>query len=309
MTYLIMALVFAAVCMAVYAYAEGAGSRRAVRSSLLAIDDHVITRMRDRQLLDPIRQRVAAPVVRRIGEIGRAVTPVGYIDRARKKLTVMGNGRPADVDHFLALRAITVAAVPIMLVVAYGIVGVHGRIALLVIAFVALALLLGPDAVLNQKMEARQLRIRRQLPDLLDLLTISVEAGLGFEQALDRTISGLPGDLSDEFLRMLGEVRAGSGRAEAMRAVDARTDVAELRSFVLAVIQADTFGVSISRVLRSQAKEMRIKRRQLAQELAQKAPIKMLLPMVFCIFPAMFVVVLGPATINIMHNFKHGFGR
>ena len=102
---------------------------------------------------------------------------------------------------------------------------------------------------------------------------------------------------------MLGEVRAGSSRSDAMRAMETRTNVAEVRSFVLAILQADTFGVSIGRVLRAQADEMRIKRRQMAEERAQKAPVKMLIPMVFCIFPALFVVVIGPAVINIRTSF------
>ena len=143
----------------------------------------------------------------------------------------------------------------------------------------------GPVRLLNRRVEERQHDLRIKLPDILDLLTISVEAGLGFEQALDRTIAAVPGALSDEFARMLGEVRAGATRADAMRALDQRTNVPEVRSFVLAILQADTFGVSIGRVLRAQAEEMRIKRRQMAQERAQKAPVKMLIPMVFCVFP------------------------
>ena len=165
--------------------------------------------------------------------------------------------------------------------------------------------IMGPDAVLNRQVEERQYAIRTKLPDVMDLLVISVEAGLGFEQALDRTVAAVPGPLTDEFARMLGEVRAGASRADAMRALDARTNIPEIRSFVLAILQADTFGVSIGRVLRAQADEMRIKRRQLAQERAQKAPVKMLIPMVFCIFPALFVIVLGPAALNIVDTFNN----
>ncbi|MGQ0430969.1 MAG: type II secretion system F family protein, partial [Microthrixaceae bacterium] len=183
----------------------------------------------------------------------------------------------------------------------YAPVGGLGRLLLTLV--VGALFVAGPDSVLNRQVEDRQYEIRRRLPDVMDLLVISVEAGLGFEQALDRTVAAVPGPLTEEFSRMLGEVRAGSTRADAMRALDARTNVSEIRSFVLAILQADTFGVSIGRVLRAQADEMRIKRRQLAQERAQKAPVKMLLPMVFCIFPSLFVIVLGPAAISISQNF------
>lgn len=161
-----------------------------------------------------------------------------------------------------------------------------------------------PNSRLDNKVKTRQESVQRTLPDVLDMLVISVEAGLGFEQAVDRVIHNVPGELSDEFARVLGETTAGSTRSDALRGLQERVDIPEIRSFVLAMIQADKFGVSIGRVLRAQADEMRIKRRQLAQEKAQKAPVKMLIPMVFCIFPALFVVILGPAMINIMENFS-----
>ncbi len=135
-----------------------------------------------------------------------------------------------------------------------------------------------------------------QLPDILDLLTISVEAGLGFEQALERTTAAVPGILSDEFRRMLQEIAHRVDHVgDALRALDVRTDVPELRAFILAMLQADTFGVSIARILRAQALDMRQRRRLKAQELAQKAPVKMLFPLICCIFPGVFVMVLYPA--------------
>jgi tight adherence protein C len=199
---------------------------------------------------------------------------------------------------------VTLALIPVWFIVCLGFLPLSGGSRLAVLALLTLGSILGPDAILNRRVAERQHEIQVRLPDVLDLLTISVEAGLGFEQALDRTVAAVPGPLSDEFARMLGEVRAGASRADAMRAMDERIDVPEVRSFVLAILQADTFGVSIGRVLRAQADEMRIKRRQLAQEQALKAPVKMLFPMVFCIFPALFVVVIGPAVINISKNFK-----
>ena len=298
-------LLFAGVGLAVYTLFVHFEERNTVRASLRQIEGYdVITNIREKQLLDSARDRIAAPIVSGLIGLAKRYTPVGYVEKTKKKLIISGRYDPIDHDRFLAVRVVTIAAIPVVLFVFWFMIDLHGRTRLLVAALSVLFLVLGPDATLNRRVQERQEKIRRALPDILDLLTISVEAGLGFEQALDRTVKAVPGPLSDEFVRMLNEVRAGSTRAAAMRAIDDRTDVLEVRSFILAILQADTFGVSIGRILRAQADEMRVKRKQLAQERAQKAPVKMLLPMVFCIFPALFVIVLGPAVINIFHSFK-----
>ena len=289
--------------MVVYFFAAQADEKAVVRASLRQLEGHEVENVRDRELLNPLRQRAILPAVKGLTDVGRKLTPVGYVDGVRKRFMYAGEGNVDAVDRFLAIRVVTVAAAVIGMPLIWIFSGLTGNTRLGVTLFFGLLFILGPDASLNRKVDARQLAIRRRLPDVLDLLTISVEAGLGFEQALDRTVAAVPGPLSDEFSRMLGEVRAGSSRSAAMRAMEARSNVTELRSFVLAILQADTFGVSIGRVLRAQADEMRIRRRQMAQEMAQKAPVKMLIPMVFCIFPSLFAVTLGPAVINIYENF------
>ena len=298
-------LVGAVLGLIVYLVLSQANEKAMVRNSLRQLEGYEVENVRDQELLVPIKERAIAPVMGGLVKLGRRFTPTGYVDNIRRKFVWAGVGTADDVDRFLAVRVLTAAAVlPVLFIVfIWNPMKLEGLALLLVGALLVLVLAIGPDAWLNRRVAERQVELQHTLPDVIDLLTISVEAGLGFEQALDRTIAAVPGALSEEFARMLGEVRAGSTRADAMRAMEQRTNVPEVRSFVLAILQADTFGVSIGRVLRAQSEEMRIKRRQLAQEKAQKAPVKMLIPMVFCVFPSLFVVVLGPAIINITENF------
>lgn len=298
-------LLGASLALIVYTILSQVNEKAVVRNSLRQLEGYEVENVRDQELLVPFAERAFVPILGGLTNLGRRFTPTGYVDGIRKKFIYAGNGSADAVDRFLAVRVITVLLIPVLFVVVYlwNPLGLDGMLQLIAFLLFGFALLAGPDAVLSRRVEARQHELQVMLPDILDLLTISVEAGLGFEQALDRTINAVPGALSEEFARMLGEVRAGASRADAMRAMEQRTNVPEVRSFVLAILQADTFGVSIGRVLRAQADEMRVKRRQLAQERAQKAPVKMLIPMVFCVFPALFVVVLGPAVINIRDAF------
>ncbi|HMT23185.1 MAG: type II secretion system F family protein [Microthrixaceae bacterium] len=311
MSGLIVPLVLLAVAVAAIVFAVGSGvhEKQVVRESLRTLDGYDIdappTDLRQEKLAESIVARAVVPAMARLTLVGRRFTPMGYVDKVRHKFVLAGIQTPDSVDRFLAMKAVLV---PVGIV--FGVTNLlfgfmlDGMMQVVASVVIGGGLAAGPDLMLNRKVEERQTSILRALPDVLDLLTISVEAGLGFEQALDRVIAAVPGHLSDEFARMLGEARAGASRADAMRAMDERMGIPEVRAFVLAIIQADAFGVSIGRVLRAQADEMRIKRRQIAQEKAQKAPVKMLFPMVFCILPALFAVVLGPAILSIQESYK-----
>lgn len=283
--------------------------KQAVRNSIRQLEEYgqpgVVESDRDRELLRPAYERALAPVMSGFVGVGRRLVPTDFVEKTRQRHQSAGKYDPGAVDRFLAVQVACLLLIPLAFVIflVLNVFGLSSRLNLLSFILVSAAAVLLPSARLSSDIEDRQQVIQRQLPDILDLLVISVEAGLGFEQALDRTVASVPGELSLEFARMLGETRAGVARADALRALGDRVDVPEVRSFVLAIIQADTFGVSIGQVLRSQADEMRVKRRQLAQERAQKAPVKMLIPMVFCIFPSLFVVVIGPAIISIKKSF------
>lgn len=296
-------LLAVAVGVGLFTVLSTADERSTVRASLRQLEGYEVDNVRDQELLAPVSARTVKPLMTRLTDVGRHFTPDGYVEKLRARMVAAGYNSMDTVDRFIAIKVIAFAAVPLVLILVFGVLAMKGMMAILVVGLLGAVLIYGPDAILNRRMAERQLAIKQKLPDVLDLLVISVEAGLGFEQALDRTVAAVPGPLTQEFARMLGETRAGASRADAMKSMEKRCDVPELRSFVLAILQADTFGVSIGRVLRAQADEMRIKRRQMAHEKAQKAPVKMLIPMVFCVFPALFVVVIGPAIINITKTF------
>ncbi|MGI9606328.1 MAG: type II secretion system F family protein [Acidimicrobiales bacterium] len=282
--------------------------KKELRETLSHVDGYDLSAASSAGIIDEselqgsFMDRVGRELLGNFGNLGRRFTPAGYIEKVRHKFVMAGRDSTSEVDRFLAGRLFALASIPLVLIFffVWNPLAFEGMTRLMIVGATLAALVMGPEAKLTRAVDSRQQSILLDLPDVMDLLTISVEAGLGFEQALDRTIATVPGPLSTEFARMLGETRAGASRADAMRAMDARIDISEVRSFVLAVLQADTFGVSIGRVLRAQADEMRIRRRQRAQEMAQKAPVKMLIPMVLCIFPSLFVVILVPAMIQIM---------
>jgi len=219
-----------------------------------------------------------------------------------RKLILAGSPKGMTVDSIVSLKIIISFAVTCISLFVLMVLGMpFSRLVLLVAGSTLFAFFI-PDIRINSLIKERQKQIRRALPDTLDLLTISIEAGLGFDSALSKVVKNTDTVLSSEFYRLLQEIQLGSSRKDAFKNLEARTDVAELNSFILAILQADVFGISIGKVLRVQSKEMRIKRRQRAEEMAMKTPVKIVFPLLLCIFPALNLVILGPAAIQIYNN-------
>ena len=254
------------------------------------------------ELQQPLFERMVRPFAQRLAGVTRRFTSSTQVGRTERRLAMAGNPGNMGTSEFLGLKAVVALTAS---VVTFLVLGVLGQNPMLGIVMGAVAVGIGfmaPEFWLGRRIRRRQRLILRAIPDTLDLLTISVRAGLGFDAALGKVTEKMQGPVSDEFRRGLAEIRMGKTRREALRAIVARTEVAALTSFIGAVIQAEQLGVSISKVLEVQSEQLRIERRQRAEEMAAKAPIKMLLPLVGCIFPALFVVILGPAIILIMTN-------
>ena len=227
------------------------------------------------------------------------LSPSGYTSKLQRRLDLAGNPPRWTPDRVLAAKGLGLLAL--------GGLGVLYGLSSPGLLFLCAGLgggagLFLPDVLLYNAGLKRQVRIQALLPDALDMLTVCVEAGLGFDAALSQVARNTRGPLAAEFARALQEMQIGASRGQALHAMVARTTVSELRTFVSALVQAGDLGISVAAVLREQAREMRIRRRQRAEEKAQKVPIKILFPLIFCLFPALFVVVIGPGVITISHS-------
>jgi tight adherence protein C len=272
-----------------------------VGRSLAAIDalspDHVVANPGEQSFGD----RVVIPFAADMKALAARLSPGGVQQTLQRRLDVAGNPAGMTPDILLAYKGLGLV-VGLALGALFG--ARHG-----LLWFVGGAVLAGaalfflPDLLVYNTGLKRQDRIRKTLPDALDMLTISVEAGLGFDAALSQVARNTTGPLSGEFFRVLKEMQIGKGRAEAFQDLADRTTVDELHTFVSALVQADRQGIPVAAVLREQAKEMRLKRRQHAEEIAAKVPVKILFPLVICILPAMFVVIIGPGVVQIVQAF------
>lgn len=257
------------------------------------------------ELSQPFYERVIAPILLRIGDISARYTPQNVIEETERKIELAGNPITMGASAFLASRFVVALLFGGLLSVVFFLPG-GSPIDMNPYLIVPAATLIGfffPQLWLQGKIDSRQKEIQKAMPDALDLLTICVEAGLGFDAAMSKVSEKWENELSMAFARAIREVQLGKVRREALKDMSDRIDLAEMTSFIAAVIQSEQLGVSMARVLRIQSEQMRMKRRQRAEQEAHKAPIKMLLPMAFLTFPSIFIVLLTPAAIQMMNNF------
>jgi tight adherence protein C len=255
------------------------------------------------ELEEPFYDRVVKPVIAGITRALGKLTPSQGMEKTRQQIILAGNPYNMGTSEFMGAR---IMALVILGGVTFLLTIVFGAAPMQMLFYSAVVGLIGyllPVFWLRQRVKKRQKIILKTLPDAIDLMTISVEAGLAFDGAMQRVADKWDNDLAHEFQRAISEMRVGKSKREALHELVQRTGVPDLSTFVASIIQADQLGVSIAKVLRIQSEQMRIRRRQRAEEQAHKAPILMMIPMVFLIFPATYIVILGPAVPKIMSAF------
>ncbi len=260
-----------------------------------------VTSLEEIELSQPFSERVLVPLINRVGEFSARFTPQKAIQDTAKRLELAGNPWPIDAATFLAIRFILAVVLGGLLV---GVVLISPPSSptdnFMYIGGATFAGFFLPHLMLTSKITSRQKEIRKAMPDALDLLTICVEAGLGFDAAMSKVSEKWENELSLAFARAIREIQLGKVRREALKDMSDRLGIPEMTSFVAAIIQSEQLGVSLAKVLRIQSDQMRVKRRQYAEEEAHKAPIKMIIPMALLIFPSIMIIILTPAVIQIM---------
>jgi tight adherence protein C len=270
-----------------------------------------VVSLEDIELEQPFMERVVVPIIKKIGEISTRFTPQKLLEETTLKLELAGNPGRIDAATFLATRFVGAALLGggmLLISIFSANDWTVGRKMLTVIVFTVLGFFF-PQLWLGSRISRRQNEVRKAMPDALDLLTICVEAGLGFDAAMSKVAEKWENELSLMFSRCIREVQLGKPQRDALRDMADRLQLPEMTSFIAAVIQSQILGVSLAKVLRIQSDQMRVKRRQFAEELAHKAPVKMLLPMAFLTFPSIFIVLMAPAAFQMAKAFGGGIGQ
>ncbi|MDP4182889.1 MAG: type II secretion system F family protein [Bacillota bacterium] len=303
MIYIIMAMVFLSTLLLVYTvFGAFFRKKQAINIRLDKISKEDIKNL-DNELNQPLFVRIIHPVLHGISQTVLKYTPKEIIAGFERKVVIAGNPFNLSVNDWINIQIVVILCLPILTAIIAYLRGFEVRGAAFAIMIeIGIGLML-PRLILNKKTVERQREIRNSLPDVLDLLTVSVEAGLGFDGALAKVIDKMPGALANEFENVLQEMKVGKQKRDALKDMAERVNLSDLTTFIGSIIQADQLGVSIGNVLRIQSEQMRQKRRQRAQEKAMKAPVKMLIPMVLFIFPTLFSVLIGPVLIKVVNVF------
>lgn len=255
------------------------------------------------ELSTSFKERIIKPVLEGVGKAVLRLAPKEMIAGMENKIIMAGKPYNWGVKNWLGIQAFMILGLPVLILLLYIQFRMDvSKLILIIVASVLIGMLF-PNMILNGKIRKRQSEVTKSMPDIMDLLTVSVEAGLTFDSALSKVVEKMPGSLAREFETVLQEIKVGKTKKEALYQMADRIGVQDMRSFVSAVVQADQLGVSLGRVLRLQSEQIRQNRKQRISEKAMKAPIKMLIPMVVFIFPTIFIVLLGPVVINLIAMF------
>jgi len=253
------------------------------------------------EMSQSLTERIIIPLANSIGEMALKITPQKALDEIQRKLEMAGNPKGIEPTTFFAARFIFAVAFGVLMSLVYGS-ELFQLTNFMITIFATVFGFIMPNMLIESKIKRRQDEVRKALPDALDLLTICVEAGLGFDAAMRKVADKWDNQLSIAFGRALTEIQLGKLRREALRDMADRIGASEFESFIAAVIQSEQLGVSMAKILRIQSDDMRVKRRQRAEQQAQKAPVLMLLPMAFLIFPTIMIVMMGPAILIVMNG-------
>jgi tight adherence protein C len=295
---LLVALLAAMGVLLVFMGLTSGRSMDPVQARLTQLGTMQARNLEELELQQPLFERTLKPLSQRLGGVTQRLASPRRMLNMDKRLAMAGNPGGMRTTDFMALKLVLAVAVGVVTLLLFLL---RGDLALGAIGAVAIGAVtfFVPDYWLSRRIKGRQNAIVRAIPDTLDLITVSVRAGLSFDGAMAKVVEKTSGPLADEFRRSLAEVRVGKVRRDALRDIVPRTEVPALTNFIGAIVQAEQLGVPIAKVLQVQSEQLRIERRQRAEEKAQKAPIKMLFPMVGCIFPSLFIVILGPAVLMI----------
>ncbi len=304
MLILIFIMVFASCCMIFYTIVSLVNKDKlSISSRLEAIKKSRLT-IDNEELNQPLLTRVIRPMLDYMGRAMMKITPGEMLASLESKVIKAGSPGNLTVKEWANIQALIVTVLPLLTYIVTRGSGVKtGTLILFIASEIALGFIL-PGFILGKLLTTRQKTILNSLPDVIDLITVSVEAGLGFDGALMKVVDKKPGPLADEFDKVLQEIKVGRQKKDALRDMSQRLDIQDFTAFAGSIIQADQFGVGIANVLRIQSEQMRLKRKQRAQERAMKVPVKMLIPMVVFIFPTLFIVLLGPVVLKLIEQFS-----